>query len=131
MNYTITNLTSSCPDFLENPFNVTSSYCALPLCANNTAVMRSCYGSSEIVPYQYDPGFSYHNENETHGNGLWCQVSDDLIPAWGSCVSGYRTAGMCSGGQFVSKSGAYGEFERSMGLMSGVLSVVVVLQSMF
>jgi hypothetical protein len=127
----MSNSTSTCPDFLENPFNVTSSYCALPLCGNNTAVMRNCCGNSDIVPYHYDPGFAYHGENETHGNALWCQVSDDLISAWGSCVGGYGTAGMCSGSQFVSKGGACGGIERSMGVVFGAFSIVVLLQSIF
>ena len=97
MNASLTNTTSSCPSFLAGLYNATGSYCALPICANTTAVMAQCCADSEVFPYHSVAGpDSSGFDNITDLNALWCQVDNSSIPAWLSCVSDVSAVGLCS-----------------------------------
>ncbi|KAM0712871.1 hypothetical protein Q7P35_000320 [Cladosporium inversicolor] len=82
-----TNSTSSCPTFLAGFNNATVSYCALPICANTTAVMTQCCRDSPVSPYHSVGGSDFHGvENFTDLNALWCQVDNSSFGEWMSCV---------------------------------------------
>lgn len=125
------NSTAACPSFVEFPANVSSSYCVLPSCINNTAVMSVCCGNSNIVPYYYDSGFSYGSKNETSGNASWCHVANGSISSWGDCVSdnGGRL-GMCSFENAKKNGAAAMSFGRGFEGIIGVLGLVVLLQNL-
>lgn len=97
MNGLLTNATFSCPMFLAVSLNATVSYCALPLCANITAVMAQCCAGSEVVPYHSAGGPDSGNNKITDLNALWCQVDDSSAPAWLDCTSAaHGSVGLCS-----------------------------------
>jgi hypothetical protein len=81
-----TNTTSSCPDFLAGYLNATVSYCALPSCANSTAIMAQCCAGSQVFPYHSGGGTDSGVDNTTDSNALWCHVENGSASAWSECV---------------------------------------------
>jgi hypothetical protein len=97
MNTSLTNTTLTCPSWLAGFNNATVSYCALPICANTTAVMAQCCGESQAVPYHSVAGPGTTGiDNITDLNALWCQVDNSSIGEWMSCVSKVNSVGLCT-----------------------------------
>jgi hypothetical protein len=71
-----TTITPPCPGFLEGFPNATVSYCALPSCANSTAIMAQCCTGSQVFPYHSARGPDSGFDNITDLNALWCHVDN-------------------------------------------------------
>ncbi|PNS14707.1 hypothetical protein CAC42_1729 [Sphaceloma murrayae] len=128
MNVSMTNTTTPCPGFLGGYLNATVPYCALPLCANTTAVMAQCCAGSQVFQY-HSPGGpgSSGIDNITDLNALWCSVDNSSTSTWSDCISNASgIVGMCA----APSSGQTGWASRSVatGLKTTVgLAVLVAL----
>lgn len=123
MNASQTNMTSTCPTSITNVHNATGPYCALPLCANNTAVMAECCAGSQVYPYHSMkiPGPGEPNpgiDNATDLNALWCHVDNSSAHAWFECISSVESVGMCAPSSPGQKGSA------SQGVTAGLKTVV-------
>jgi hypothetical protein len=132
MSTPVTNSTSACPTFLEQPQNVSSPYCALASCAGNAAAMSLCCAGSEVVPYHFISGFPNASTNETSGSALWCHVSNNSTMDWDLCVSQHgATGGLCDPGDTVVKSGANSRNGLGYDGIAGFFGIVVLLHALF
>jgi hypothetical protein len=124
---TNTTITSSCPDFLAGSHNATVPYCALPSCANSTAVMAQCCAGSQVFPYHSARGPDSGIDNITDLNALWCHVENGSASAWSECVGKANgPVGLCSdlsSGQNVKGSASR---DVTVGLKTIVGSAVMV-----
>jgi hypothetical protein len=129
VNTSLTNTTSTCPTFLADYNNATVSYCALPICANTTAVMTQCCGESQVVPYHSVGGPDFHGiDNATDMNALWCQVDNSSIGEWMGCVSEASSVGLCADPASVTSKEGWASRGFTAGLRTTVgLAVMVAL----
>jgi hypothetical protein len=91
-----TNITSPCPNFLAGFLDATVPYCALPSCANSTAIMAQCCAGSQVFPYHSARGPDSGFDNNTDLNALWCHVENSSAPTWDDCVGANSPVGMCA-----------------------------------
>ena len=133
VNTSLTNATSFCPSWLAGNNNATVSYCALPLCANTTAVMAQCCGDSQVLPYHSvaGPG-STGVDNITDMNALWCHVDNSSIGEWMSCVSEANSVGLCTDPALMTSKEGWASRGVTAGLKTtvGLAVMVAVLHCM-
>lgn len=104
-----TNITApSCPSSLVSPLGITGHLCAVPLCSNNTAIMRSCCNGNPVLEYTY-PGI---NEGNKTYQGLYCFLNGTMgnltTDYFIDCVDelGFGTVMGCDEGKYTDKKGA-------------------------
>jgi hypothetical protein len=94
---TKTTITPPYPGFLEGFPNATVPYCALPSCANSTAIMAQCCACSPVFPYRSARGPDPSLNNITDLAALWCHVDNSSTSVWLDCVGEANSPmGLCS-----------------------------------
>jgi hypothetical protein len=133
MNASLMNTTSPCPTFLAGFPKATVPYCALPLCANSTAVMAQCCEGSQVFPYHSAGGPDSGFDNITDLNALWCHVENSSASTWSDCISSaHGPMGLCSASSSSSQKGRASR-NITVGLQTtvGLALIVALFHSIF
>lgn len=124
----VNNTSPACPSFVEGVQNLTISYCGLPACANNTAVMSACCNGAEVNSY-------HHNSNfpgvDASGDAFWCAVANASISIWLDCVAEHgsnNSMALCAGESKSKTNAASVEKRQTQGWTLGMVGLVVLLQ---
>ena len=129
MNSSLVNSSSpACPSFVEGVQNLTISYCGLPACANNTAVMSTCCNGAIVNPYHYNSNFQ---GADASGDAFRCAVANASISIWLDCVTEHglnSSMAFCAGESKSKTSAASVEGRQRLRLTFGLVGLIVLLR---